>query len=208
MDWVKVAFVGDSHVFKLATQWAKEADDKRRGTDIRVFGRGGARLVYEDGTTFQDIYFDRVVAWKPDLIVVWIAGNDLNQNLVTGAYVQRHYNTVFEQYITLCDNFRASARRWGGRVMMMPQLPRDVLWYTMTYNQFFDQVRCFNRKFKRRHIGANRVYMQSGMFKNATCRDGVHLLPCKYEIIAQDLYDRYVMPIIRRRVWITYGYVY
>ena len=195
---LRVVFAGDSNVDRLMQAWLEELPSRHTNMVCRLIGGSGARLRYGDGVTFKDMYVKDIISFQPHLVIVWLAGNDLNQDMRYGNRLMIDNSThVFNDYIALCNAISAGIAPLG-RLVMMPQFPRRRLWYRMTRWDFFCQVRSFNIRFRRRRIGADRAYQLRGMFhRNGRylCEDGVHLSYVNYWAIALDLFEQYVAPL-------------
>ena len=142
--------------------WLNELPSNHTNIVCRLFGGSGACLRYDDGVTFEKMYVSDIVAFQPHLVFCWLGGNDLNQDMRWGNDIMIDNSTyVFNDYISLCNVISAGIAPLG-RVVMMPQFPRRRLRYRMTRWDFFCQVRSFNIRFRRRHIGADRAYQLWG----------------------------------------------
>ena len=195
---IRLLFVGDSNARNLMRVWQRELPSRHTNLVCRFIGRGGARLLYDNGASFQRRYLQSIINFRPHLVFVWIAGNDLCQDMRYGNMLMIDNATyVFHDYIALCNAISAGISPMG-RLVMMPQFPRCTLRNMMTQWEFFCQVRSFNIRFRRRNMGANRVYQMSGMFRidgDHLCEDGVHLSYISYWSICLDLFEQYVVPL-------------
>ena len=195
---IRILFCGDSNARNLMRVWIQELPSKHTNLVCRFIGRGGARLWYGNGLTFQGRYLNDIINFQPHLVFVWIAGNDLSQDLRYGNRLMiDNARYVFHDYIALCNAISAGIAPLG-RLVMMPQFPRCILRNRMTQWDFFCQVRSFNIRFRRRNIGADRAYQLRGMFHidgDYLCEDGVHLNYISYWSICLDLFEQYVVPL-------------
>ena len=150
---------------------------------LRLFGGGGQRLINDDGSSFESRYLAAILAWHPHYVIVWVGGNDLNEDLRDGRNLATdHYKVVFDAHKSLCDALVDGTRRWGAKVIMMPIIPRTNLRYDMTPHQYFVSMRRFNAKFNRRSRRRSNIkipYEMAGFHAfredGSALRDGVHL---------------------------------
>ena len=91
---------------------------------VRVFGGGGARLRYLDGTTFRQQWSDTICYWRPDLVLIWLGANDLNRD---GDYDEAHIQDSYELHLQLVNELRTRLGPHGMRLIVMPLIPRTDL---------------------------------------------------------------------------------
>ena len=104
------------------------------------------------------------------------------------------------QYMDLMKSLRENI---SGLVIEMPQFPRKKVWHGMTSEEFYYQVREFNRRFASRaknnpNYWRKRCYnmYHVGVYAldRGYLRDDCHLTDQHYGIIAGDLFNIFVGP--------------
>ena len=192
----RLAIVGNSNADDLhnmwQSRWGEEPD-----TTVNFYGRRGARVVNHDLTTFKDEFLDSILQWRPHYVIIWLGGNDLNQDLRHGEWNDQHFRPVFEAFMELCNAIAEGIRPHGGQILMMPLVPRTKLRYGESTRTYFKSVRSFNNRFRRlpKAMQATSCYELAGFHAfrkdGDALRDGVHFTFLILNAICVDIRRNY-----------------